>query len=58
MVAEGLWGESKGQREREARPDRPGETPLDRASLAGTCQRLLAERGLLEQQLEVQSGLA
>ncbi len=31
MVAEGLWGESKGQRERHDQ-SRPGETPLDRAS--------------------------
>ncbi len=45
MVAEGLWGESKGQ-------SRPGETPLDRARLAGTRQRLLAERELQQQHLE------
>jgi hypothetical protein len=40
-------------RERERHDQsRPGETPLDRASLAKTCQHLLAECGLL------QSGLA
>ena len=43
MVAEGLWGESRGQRERHDQ-SRPGETPLDRASLAWTWQRLLAGR--------------